>query len=98
MTAPMAIRGAPQADVQQRFVEVQEMAVRFLLEQSGRPADGPRFADWLKAMTAAAELAYSVQGQLAVEWIRDVQDLVAVWNDLLDNKVPPGRGLMVSLL
>ena len=53
VTAPMAIRGAPQADVQQRFVEVQEMAVRFLLEQSGRPADGPRFADWLKAMTAA---------------------------------------------
>ena len=53
VTAPMAIRGAPQADVQQRFVDVQEMAVRFLLERSGRPADGLRFTDWLKAQTAA---------------------------------------------
>ena len=37
-------------------------------------------------------------GGLAVEWVRDAQGLAALWNDLLDNRVSPNRGLMVSLL
>ncbi len=63
-----------------------------------------REAEWglgvvmLKAMTAAAEVAKSVEDQMRVEWIRDVSGLATTWNDLLDNKVSPGRGLMVSLL
>ncbi len=63
-----------------------------------------REAEWghgvmmIKAMTAAAGLAQGVQAQMAVEWTRDVQGLTALWNDLLDNKVSPDRGLMVSLL
>ena len=50
VTAPMAIRGAPQTDVQQRYVDVHDMAVRFLLERSERaPAGGVRFGEWLSA-------------------------------------------------
>jgi len=63
-----------------------------------------READWgpgvamMRAMTASADVAGKVQGSLAVEWVRDAPGLAAVWNDLLDNKVAPNRGLMVSLL
>ena len=63
-----------------------------------------RETDWgpgvimMKAMKAAAEVAQSVQGQMEVEWTRDVQGLTILWNDLLDNKVSPNRGLMGSLL
>ena len=50
VTAPLDIRGAAQADVQQRYVDVHEMAVRFLLERSGRgPTGAIPFAEWLKA-------------------------------------------------
>ena len=63
-----------------------------------------READWgpgvalMRAMTASADVARKVQGSLAVEWVGDAPGLAAVWNDLLDNKVSPDRGLMVSLL
>jgi hypothetical protein len=63
-----------------------------------------READWgpgvvmMKAMMASAEVAKKVQGDLAVEWIRDADGLAALWHDLLDNKVSPNRGVMVSLL
>jgi hypothetical protein len=33
---------------------------------------------------------------MTVEWTRDMQKLAALWVDLLDNKVAPSRGLMVS--
>ena len=58
---------------------------------------GPGVA-MMKAMMASAEVAKIAQGELEVEWIRDSQALASVWNDLLDNKVSPNRGLMVSLL
>lgn len=35
---------------------------------------------------------------MTVESTRDVQSLATLWVDLLDNKVAPNRGLMVSLL
>lgn len=63
-----------------------------------------REAEWgpgvvmMKAMMASAEVAKSVKDTMTVEWTRDVQGLVSLWNDLLDNKVSPNRGLMVSLL
>lgn len=52
----------------------------------------------VKAMTAAAGVAQRVQREMTVEWTRDVQSLAALWNALLDNKVSPDQGLMVSLL
>jgi hypothetical protein len=63
-----------------------------------------REAEWgpgvvmMKAMSAAADIAQSIKGEMVVEWTRDAQELVALWNDLLDNRVSPRRGLMVSLL
>ena len=65
---------------------------------------GKRDGEWgpgvamMKAMTASAEVAQKVVDELDVEWIRDAQDLATVWVELLDNKVSPNRGLMISLL
>jgi hypothetical protein len=65
---------------------------------------GKREADWgpgvvmMRAMMASAEVAKKVQGEMTVEWARDAQGLAALWLDLLDNRVAPDRGLMVSLL
>jgi hypothetical protein len=65
---------------------------------------GKRNADWgpgvvmTRAMLASAEVAKGLQGQMTVEWTRDVESLAQLWNDLLDNKIAPSRGLMVSLL
>ena len=50
-----------------------------------------------KALMACVEVAGKLRGTLAVEWIETADDLADTWNDLLDNKVSPDRGLMVSL-
>lgn len=55
-------------------------------------------AAMMKAMMASAEVARKVQGEMTVEWTRGVADLEQLWVDLLDNRVSPSRGLMVSLL
>ena len=49
-----------------------------------------------KAITASAQVARKVRGEMTVEWTRDMQELAALWVDLLDNKVSPNQGLMVS--
>jgi hypothetical protein len=36
------------------------------------------------------------RGEMTVEWTRDMQELATLWVDLLDNKVSPNQGLMVS--
>ena len=65
---------------------------------------GKRDAQWgpgaamAKAMAASAQVAQKWQGELAVEWTRDVDGLAALWRQLLDNEIAPSRGLMVSLL
>ena len=51
-----------------------------------------------KAMNASAEVAKAVEGNMTVEWIKGAEDLAKMWNELLDNKISPQRGLMVSLL
>ncbi len=51
----------------------------------------------MKAMMASTEVAKKVQDEMSVEWTRDVQGLATLWVDLLDNRVSPDRGLMVSL-
>ena len=65
---------------------------------------GKRDAQWgpgeamARAMAASARVANKWQGELAVEWTRDVDSLARLWRQLLDNGVAPNRGLMVSLL
>ena len=51
-----------------------------------------------KAQIASAEVAKAVAGDMSVKWIHGVEDLAEQWQLLLDNKVPPSTGLMVSLL
>ena len=49
-----------------------------------------------KAITASAQVAHKVRDEMTVEWTRDMQELATLWVKLLDNKVPPNRGLMVA--
>ena len=69
----------------------------FAPAQIGKRNDewGPGVA-MTKAITASAQVAKKVQDEMTVEWTRDLQDLATLWVELLDNKVSPNRGLMVS--
>jgi len=69
----------------------------FAPAQVGKRNDewGPGVA-MTKAITASAQVAQKVRGELTVEWTRDMQELAALWVNLLDNKVSPNQGLMVS--
>jgi hypothetical protein len=64
---------------------------------------GKRDSEWgpgiamTKAMTASVEVARKLREEMTVEWTRDVRGLAELWVDLLDNKVSPSRGSMVSL-
>lgn len=71
----------------------------FAPTQIGKRNDewGPGVA-MTKAITASAQVAQKVRGEMTVEWTRDMQELATLWVDLLDNKVPPNHGLMVSPL
>ena len=71
----------------------------FAPAQVGKRNDewGPGVA-MTKAITASAKVAKKVQDEMTVEWTRDVQELAALWGELLDNKVSPNRGLMISPL
>jgi hypothetical protein len=63
---------------------------------------GKRNEEWgpgvamTKAITASAQVAQKVRGEMTVEWTRDMQELAELWVDLLDNKVSADKGLMVS--
>ena len=52
----------------------------------------------MKATQASVEVASKVKEEIAFEWTRDAQGLADLWVELLDNKVSPNRGLMISLL
>ena len=69
----------------------------FAPAQIGKRNDewGPGVA-MTKAITASAQVAHKVSDEMTVEWTRDMQELATLWVDLLDNKVSPSRGLMVS--
>ena len=51
-----------------------------------------------KAMSASARVANAIKDDMTVDWTKGAADLATLWNQLLDNKVSPRRGLMVSLL
>ena len=57
VTAPMGIRGEPQAEVQQVYADVQDTIVRFLLARSGPSRRA--FSEWLK-MRDGAQYAVAV--------------------------------------
>ena len=50
-----------------------------------------------RAGEASARVAMKVKNEMSVEWTRDAEALQALWLDLLDNKVSPRKGQMVSL-
>ncbi len=51
-----------------------------------------------KAFEASARIAKAVTAQMSVEHIRGAEPIQALWADMLDNKVLPNRGLILSLL
>jgi hypothetical protein len=52
---------------------------------------------WRRASLAGADIARSIQGQLVIERISGADEVARVWRELLDNRVSPGRGLMISI-
>ncbi|MEO0882628.1 MAG: DUF2855 family protein [Pseudomonadota bacterium] len=50
-----------------------------------------------KANQASFELAKIVSGQVAIERIEGPEAAAQLWTDMLDNKVSPSRGIMVSI-
>ena len=51
-----------------------------------------------RAMEASLGVAAATKDQLQVDWLRGAQALQSAWLDMLDNKLPASRALMVSLL
>ena len=51
----------------------------------------------VNAMTASAKVAALVAGDIQVQWVEGSASLADHWGLLLDNKIPPSTGLMVSL-
>lgn len=52
---------------------------------------------WRRGSEAGAAIANSVSGQLAVEKVAGAKQVEAIWRDMLDNKVSPSRGIMISI-
>jgi len=50
-----------------------------------------------KAGVASAQVAASIKDELHVERINGADDAAMIWKDMLDNKVSPSRGIIVSL-
>lgn len=65
---------------------------------------GKRDKEWgtgatmMKAMIAGAGVAEEIKSTMTVDWTNTPAGLQTLWVDLLDNNIPPSRGLMVSLL
>lgn len=65
VTEPMHIRGGAQLDVQRAYVDVHEMAVRFLLEHASRNERGEEsFAAWIAAKHAPGTYAVTVHSRV----------------------------------
>jgi pimeloyl-ACP methyl ester carboxylesterase len=84
VTAPMALRGEAQAEVQAQYAGVQEMIVRFLEEHSGHREPGfTSFAQWIRTRNepgrvTVAERAGTTPAPTAVDILRSINvDAVA---------------------
>ncbi len=62
-----------------------------------REQDWGRGVALRKASVASAEIAASIKDDIEIDRIQGAQAASCVWRDLLDNKVPPSRGLILSL-
>lgn len=51
----------------------------------------------MRGMMAGVQIATALKGLINIEWINSASELEQTWWDMLDNKVDPKRGLMVSL-
>jgi len=58
---------------------------------------GPGVA-WQKAMQAGVKVSAAIKNEITIEWLTGTDELAEIWEQMLDNKIPPSRGLMVSLL
>lgn len=52
---------------------------------------------WRRRSEAGAGIARSVSGQFAVEHISGAEDIAQIWRAMLENKVAPSRGIMISM-
>jgi hypothetical protein len=52
---------------------------------------------WRRGSEAGAEIAKSVSDQISVERVAGADNVAAIWCDMLDNKVAPTRGVMISV-
>ena len=52
---------------------------------------------WRRGSEAGADIARSVADQLSVERIVGATDVAAIWCAMLDNKISPDRGIMISV-
>jgi len=52
---------------------------------------------WEKASVRSAEIAKSISDQIQVERVSSATDVAKIWREMLDNKVSPNRGIMISI-
>jgi len=52
---------------------------------------------WRRGSEAGAAIAKSISGQLTVERVTGADKVAAIWCDMLDNRVAPNRGIMISI-
>jgi hypothetical protein len=52
---------------------------------------------WRRGSEAGAEIAKSISDQIRVEHVSGAQPVARIWCDMLDNKVSPSRGIMISI-
>lgn len=50
-----------------------------------------------RALAASADLARTMRGQIQIEESRGADAVIDTWNALLDNRLPPTRGMILSL-
>lgn len=50
-----------------------------------------------RALNASADLARAMRGQIQIEENRGADAMIDTWNALLDNRLSPTRGMILSL-
>jgi len=51
----------------------------------------------MRGMMAGAQISTALKGKLDIEWIKTAEGLQDAWNGMLENRINPKNGLMVSL-
>ncbi|MEP3420654.1 MAG: alpha/beta fold hydrolase [Erythrobacter sp.] len=53
--------------------------------------------NWRRGSEAAVGIAQSISNEITVERHSGAEDVARIWCDMLDNKIPPRRGVMISI-